>query len=401
MAAIKWLSVATTVAVSFSLLPTNEAFAFTFTKIAETNETFSSFGFWPAINNQGTVAFSAELRSGGSGIFVGNGGITTTIADTSGILSLFSSRPAINNAGVVAFGANLKTIGSGIYSVDSKGTLTTIVESNQPRGVFGDPLINNDGTVAFASAINGGRAIFTSSNGILRTIADTTNNPYSFFDGYAINDEGRVAFSARQVNGDAGILISDGENTTTAVDTSDRFSFLFPPVINNSGIVAFKGVIKALAGEGIFTVNDGKLTTIADNSDQFNFFENPAINNSGTVAFKGVLRTGSLGIFTGSNPLTDKVIAAGDPLFGSTVTDLFLSNQGLNDANQLAFYAKLADGTTGIFRADPEPNNVPESNSILGVIVAAALGISLRLKANKKSERTSSIGRDRRDRYSF
>jgi hypothetical protein len=373
------------VGVSFSLLPTNEAFAFTFTKIAETNnDTFSSFGIWPAINNQGNVVFSAELSSRGSGIFVGNGGTTTTIADTSGILSLFSSRPGINNAGVVAFGANLKTIGSGIFTVDSKGTLTTIAESTQPRGVFGDPVINNGGTVAFSSTINGDQAIFISSNGTLRTIADTTNNPYSFFDGYAINDGGSVAISARQVNGNGGILISDGQNTTTAVDTSDRFSFLFPPVINNSGIVAFKGVVKALAGEGIFTVSDGKMTTIAENIGQFNFFENPAINNSGTVAFKGVLKVGGLGIFTGSNPLTDKVIAAGDPLFGSTVTDLFLSNQGLNDANQVAFYAKLADGTTGIFRADPEPNNVPEANSMLGVMVAAALGTILRLKRHQE-----------------
>ncbi len=265
---IKRLSVATVVGVSLSLFFMNEALAFTFTKIAETNEAFSSLGFWPTINNQGTVAFSAALASGGSGIFIGSGGATTAIADTNGIFSLFSSRQAINEAGVVTFRANLKTIGSGVFAIDSEGKLTTIAESSQPRGVFGDPVINNRGTIAFSSTINQGMAILTNSNGTKSTIADTTNIPYSFLDGYAINDAGQVAFSARQANGNAGILIGDGQNTTTATDTSDRFSFLFPPVINNSGIVAFKGVVKALAGEGIFTVRDGPLTTIADNSGQ-------------------------------------------------------------------------------------------------------------------------------------
>ncbi len=105
------------------------------------------------------------------------------------------------------------------------------------------------------------------------------------------------------------------------------------------------------------------------------------------------MKTGSLGIFTGSNPLTDKVIALGDPLSGSTVTNLFLSNQGLNDKNQIAFYAKLADGTTGIFRADsepsylPEPNHVPEPNFILGLIIAVTLGTILRLKQHQNIQK--------------
>lgn len=380
MAAIKWLSVVTALGVSLSWLPTGGAFAFTFTKIAATDRTFSSFGLWPAINNQGTVVFSAELSSQSSGIFVGNSETTSTVVDTNSIFSLFSPSPTINNAGMVSFRANLKTIGSGIFSVDSQGILNTIADSSQPRGVFGDPIINNQNTVVYSSILNGESAIFSSNNGTQSTIADNSNVPDSLFDRYAINDEGSVAFSTRQANGMAAILIGDGQNTTIAVDTSDRFSFLYPPAINNSGIVAFKGVLKDLAGEGIFTVKEGKLTTIADNSAQFNFFENPAINSSGTVAFKGVLKSGRLGIFSGSNPLTDKVIATGDPLFGSTVTNLFFSQQGLNDANQFAFYAQLADGTTGIFRADPQPPNVPEPNYLLSVILAAALGISLRLK---------------------
>ena len=48
------------------------------------------------------------------------------------------------------------------------------------------------------------------------------------------------------------------------------------------------------------------------------------------------------------------MIATGDALFGSSVTELHFFRQGLNDAGQVAFVARLDDGTSGIYRADPE-----------------------------------------------
>lgn len=57
-----------------------QAASFTFTKIADTSGSFDSFGgegvggyepfsAAPAINNQGTIAFSTFLDAGGKGIF--------------------------------------------------------------------------------------------------------------------------------------------------------------------------------------------------------------------------------------------------------------------------------------------------------------------------------------------
>ncbi len=40
------------------------------------------------------------------------------------------------------------------------------------------------------------------------------------------------------------------------------------------------------------------------------------------VVFLADLDDGGKGIFTGPDPISDKVIAIGDPLFGSTVTQL-------------------------------------------------------------------------------
>ena len=78
------------------------------------------------------------------------------------------------------------------------------------------------------------------------------------------------------------------------------------------------------------------------------------------------------GIFTGPDLLADKVIATGDPLAGSTVTDVFSFRNGLNDSGQVAFYAQLDDGRSGIFRADP----VPEPGSLTMLCAFVALGLA-------------------------
>jgi len=68
-----------------------------------------------------------------------------------------------------------------------------------------------------------------------------------------------------------------------------------------------------------------------------------------------------MGIFTGPDPGGDRVIATGDPLFGSIVVGLDFTPTGLNDAGQIAFAATLADGRQVVARADlvvPEPSTL-------------------------------------------
>lgn len=386
MIAIKRLSMATAVGLALSLLVNSEAFAFTYTKIAESSDLFSKFGFYPAINNDGTVTFSADLGAGGSGIYIGSGGDTSQIADTNGQFSSFLT-PAIADTGIVAFKAALDEGGVGIYTGENP---VPIANSTIPAAL-GDLAINSKGNVASSQILDGGiRAVLSNNDGINTTIADTSDtSAYSRFEGIAINNPGTVAFTAERRDRGRGIYAVTSGNTITIADTNGDFDFLFNPAINNAGTVAFKGVLKNLAGEGIYISDGQTLTKIADNSSVFDFFENPAINNQGTVAFKGVLRGGGLGIYTGANPETDKVIALGDSLFGSTVTDLYFSNRGLNDKNQFAFYAKLADGRDGVFRADSdyqEPTtSVPEPGLALGLLTVGALGTVLRRKRDCES----------------
>lgn len=78
------------------------------------------------------------------------------------------------------------------------------------------------------------------------------------------------------------------------------------------------------------------------------------------MAFSGTLDGSSAdGIYTGPDPAGDEVIATGDTLKGATVRDVAFCREGLSDAGEVAFVAKLKDPDTpdrrptAIFRATP------------------------------------------------
>lgn len=355
-----------------------EAANFTFTKIADLSGSFSQLGT-PAINDSGTVAFFAGLDSSEIGIFTSSGNDTTTISSSSRPFTSFSTQPALNNSGTVTFSGSLDARNGGIFTGNG-GSVTTIADSSGPFVITTGniPALNDSGTVAFNAFLDAaGGGIFTSSGGTVTTIADT--NDFRSFRQPFINNSGTVAFVAGLTTGTSAIVTSAGEATSIIADTSGPNNFIsFGDLVtlNNSGTVAFRA--SSVTGvSGIFTGSGGPVTTIIDNSGAFNLslsISPPiAINDSGTVAFLTDLDSREIGIFTGPDPVADKVIATGDPLFGSTVTSLGFSNKGLSNSGQLAFFARLADGSEAIVRTEP----VPESTSGLALLVAvSAFGAS-------------------------
>jgi hypothetical protein len=395
------------VGLSLSLLAGGkaEAASFTFTKIADTSGPFNSIlsGLsdpGPSINAGGTVAFAANLSPEIFGIYTGSGGSTTTITQgPSSSVSFYN--PVINDSDTVAYGSTI--LGNRVIaSLDvesSNGAVISIASLSSRLFTSYRPVINNAGTVAFSATSQGSPApgvflfsqdISISSGNSTTTIASTSDPFFSGLGNPALNDSGSVAFSADLDAGGSGIFTSSGGPIATLIDSSGPFSRFRGTAINDSNTLAFLADLDA-GGSGIFTSSGGAITTVADTSGPFSSFgvESTAINDSGTVAFLANLDAGGAGIFTGLDSVVDQVIATGDLLFGSTVTSLSFSKTGLNNSGQVAFFARLANGTEGIFRANPAsepspPQSVPEPASVLGLLVSGALGVSsLRQRQNK------------------
>ena len=125
-------------------------------------------------------------------------------------------------------------------------------------------------------------------------------------------------------------------------------------------------------------------TLIADTGPEspfsgFGFSPSLSLNDAGTVAFLADLRAGGSGLFTGSDPVADRIIGTGDALFGSVVTGLSFYRDGLNNNGELAFRATLADGRQVIARAV-----IPEPGTLALLAGAAVPGVGLALRRRRQ-----------------
>jgi hypothetical protein len=288
--------------------------------VADTSRTFTFFGF-PGINGLGQATFFANKGDHLGGYYAGLDGATTIVE---------------NRGAVAFFGGDL--------SSSPTGSFTTVqVIPRLPR----EPQVIVAG--------DGGRVIRIADTSGLFGVLDL--DPH-------VNASGRVAFHAKRRDFSEGIFVGKGGALDTIADTSGAFvSFNDSPAINDNGDVLFEAGLIDPNGElidGLFLSRHGEIRTVVDSTGAFvEFGLAPGLNARDQIAFQG--RTNSLtttsltGIFTGGDPVADRVIAADDPLDGSTVSgfDEVSFRSSLNNAGQIAFVVRLADGRTGVYRADP------------------------------------------------
>lgn len=290
----------------------------------------------------------------------------------------FASAPGINNLGTIAGiigqndGQNQTT---GLYTKSVSGQITKIADTNEGFSNF------------YTGGVDVGRG----------------KGPFAAYTLPSINDSGTVAFNAGLKWGGTGIFTGNGSTITPIADTNNGiFTKFSVPSLNQSGAVAFDAGL-ANGESAIFISSDGKLTPIAYSGNSF--FKDLtksdiAFNNQGQVAFLAETDDGTTGIFTGSSGGGEKVISVGDSLAGSTVKTLFISHDGLNDANKIAFDAVLADGTQRVFLADPtgirllsSPTAVPEpgSTALFALVILGMIGYRWR---RRRVQATGSALRD-------
>ena len=354
---------------------------YTFVNVADSSGPLSpSFGL-PVINDAGVVAFYAQADGGGEGIVRGTpGGAVPFLArsGSGGFTGNFSAFNAINDAGTVAFHASRGAPVSLYTRTDPASPPTLITDGG---GEFG---INNAGTVAFANSTG----VFIGDGGAVRAIhqapAPTPENPQPFrLDGYpAINDAGTVVF-AGMIDNRTGIYVGDGSGPVRLlVGTDGPVGLSQGLALNNAGQVA-TSAFKTTGGMGIFVVEpDGRVSMIADDTGPYQALYSASLNDGGEVVFRASLDNGAGdGLFTGPDPVADKVIQFGDTLFGSPVNSLDVFRDSVNDAGTIAFLYGTANGRRGIAVAI-----VPEPGGAL-----AALGLACAVLARRRRE-----GRDSR-----
>jgi hypothetical protein len=381
------------ISLSLSLVAASgaKAASFSFTKIVD-SDADNSFGA-PSLNNYGTTAFNVNNRNTTTGIFISNGINTKKIAEAGNKFFSFGN-PSINDSGTVTFSGFLNKTpqeeitdngfyrASGIFKSD--GNYITTVDNAPPYSresytFLGEPSINNLGTIAFPKRVE--KSGFSTSNGIITASQD--GGYLIFEDQYTeqplrgvINDGGVVAYTVDKAGGSSSELVIVGETTNKL--NSGRFLGLD---LNNNGTVAFVSS-EGADNYGLFKFDGTSTIPIADRKTGFTGFDTVSLNDGGSIAVLGTEANGKRGIFSGTDSLKNKVVTVGDSLLSSTVTNLFFSRDGLNNSGQIAFLAELANGHSGVFRADIDnqitlqsaTKRVPEPSSILGLLLIAGLG---------------------------
>jgi hypothetical protein len=200
----------------------------------------------PSINAAGTVAFSSLLAQRGSpsAIFKGNGGSLTTVASTSP--SGFNSfrNVAINDSGTVVFSAGSADGSSGVFTISN--SLTDIVDTNRHPEIdsFGDPVINNAGTIADVAFVLPLFApeIFTGTTRGITPRNDPSNPPFTDSEHPSLNNHGAVAFfalpSVSGTSSPTGIYleVSGGQSLIPVIKPGDK---LFGSTVNRVDLGRF------------------------------------------------------------------------------------------------------------------------------------------------------------------
>jgi hypothetical protein len=356
---------------------------YSFTKVADsTADNFEPFSFGCAtINARGDIAFKAgRLAPDGfntiPGIYrVNADGSLTTIAEDAKRFVTLGFSPSMNDLGEVSFAARIdggkKPDTESILRGGGKNKkLTTIASTADEFNFFGfDTSISNSGEVAFKAELdeefNFEEGLFSGSGRAITTHYLASNSDFGGNDSRpSINNLGRIGFD-ESVNFDSGIF-AGREGVFTTIAAPDPEVFVHSPVLNDVGTAAFYRSFFDEATqqfvEEIATGDGGPLSTVADTRGGFGSFgfRPPSQNNAGVVAFQATLDDFSTtGIFVGSDPVADRVIATGDTLDGATVQNLTFCEEGLSDSGQLGFVAQLEDSASpngfrmAVFRATP------------------------------------------------
>jgi len=336
----------------------------------------------PSLDDDGKVAFLATApQLSTTSVFVGSelGQELVDYVQISGALGQPSLTPIqIGSivAGAVAFTAS-GSGGSGVF-YGSGGSLTPLFSPapssfDGPAVNFsGDLVLVEGGKLVLANAL--GSSVLLQKNDVVAggTIFDIFNSATS----PDINDAGETAFWAdidfpsgpcdeailKRDSGGAATVIALGANDQCDWESSGSA----PLALSESGHVAYDAEIFDGVASDVQAafVDQTKVWDARDPGFGASpFVEAIAVNDAGTPALL-IESAGGTGLYTGADPVADKVLGTGDPLCGSTVTGIDFHRFGQNDGGRLALHVSLADARELVVRAEPR-NGLPGGTCIV------------------------------------
>jgi hypothetical protein len=340
----------------------------------------------PSLNSAGKAAFRLELSVPSDDYLLvatstANPGVMGVVA-TADSFDFFNPEPVINDSGIVLFNAQIGPAFEdfGVFKGDGTIYFTKVVDNkggfSVPKGTVTNfsvpPHMNNSGTVAFAGSLASGiRGVYTGSGGALTTITDNENKDITTFIRPSINSAGAVAYQSWfNSTGRVRIHSSAGGGAVIA-DSDDGYAILRASTINDADTVAFSAEY-ASGLDAVLTGNGGPLTTIVDGSGPLDTFPRIAINNDGDVAYQATYDVGTgKAVFSGPDPVLDRVLGVGDLFAGSIVTDIQFGRSGLNDAGQIAMAVRLGNGDEHIVRSSVAQPWMIVDKSVLAMLTTA------------------------------
>ncbi len=345
---------------------------FHYTAIADTKDRIFEELYFPCMNDLALIAFGGRFTTHVEGVFSRQNlnGFSTLADANSPPYDSFSLSCSINYNAMVEFTA-LQKVSDGYDTIVLRGI-----------GDAASPLVDSTGT-------------------------------YNEIDSYQLNLVGKTVLTAVRGSDDAHVLLVKGVGALTGPEriilpaTGAIAGFSFPltdPAINSSGTVAYAATKNYNGSLHLITVTEsGLVTELLDDSSPFTGISSVIMNDVGSMAFSGILAGGETGVWRldlvndrwnltqlassknldciefGPVAMNDlnavtfgcigssmmyaaylsnaqglhQLVSPGTQLLGRTASQIIITRESVNIAEQIAAHVDFDDGTSAIVRIDP------------------------------------------------